>query len=154
VYCYAVAYFLVIVLPVFLADGLLPQTLLHIFNLVAWGFTAWLVWIFRLVATLHELRCGRWWVWFREGRKRPSACGLLKACLAISFGVLLPQRLRENSPYLLLDDEGRVRGEVAGTALDMSQLDTELGVMSPAEEAVSDEETMGTRLVIHTQVRL
>lgn len=106
VYCYAVAYFLVIVLPVFLADGLLPQTLLHIFNLVAWGFTAWLVWIFRL---------------------------------------------RENSPYLLLDDEGRVRGEVAGTALDMSQLDTELGVMSPAEEAVSDEETMGTRLVIHTQ---
>mmetsp|Transcript_37045 Transcript_37045/g.93576 ORF Transcript_37045/g.93576 Transcript_37045/m.93576 type:complete len:472 (-) Transcript_37045:376-1791(-) len=102
VYCYATAYFIVIVLPVFSPSGLLPQTLIHAFNLVSWGFTAWLVWIFRL---------------------------------------------REDNPYLLIDEEGRVRGQAGGTALDVSQLDTELGVMSPAEEAVSDEETMGTRLV-------
>mmetsp|Transcript_22196 Transcript_22196/g.61594 ORF Transcript_22196/g.61594 Transcript_22196/m.61594 type:complete len:454 (-) Transcript_22196:263-1624(-) len=106
VYCYALAYAFVVIMPVFASDStFLPQTILLIYNIIMWGFTAWLVWIFRL---------------------------------------------REDNPYLLLGNNGCVMGGGAaadGTGLDASQLDTELGVLSP------NGDTMVTRLVGGSQLR-
>jgi len=98
VYGYAAAYGLVIIFPAFVTTGVVPQTMLLAFNLIMWGFIAWLVWVFRL---------------------------------------------REDNPYLLIGEDGRVGGPSA--ALNAAQLDTELGVIAGQERG--GDEAMGARLV-------